>query len=166
MVQVQRGHLPTSSTLLCPECGPPDDEEAAAVVAEAVAAGQVAVCTEQWLQGVRLDADGQQWLCWVERPYSGPGFEDKVGKNFRWCTRLGCVRALSHTQIGHRSKLPRCVERKIEEVHGALACRGQPIAPTPPSPPCRQADRCNMGAQRLSQERQGGSEGEAGEVRA
>jgi len=25
-----------------------------------------------------------------------------VGKNFRWCTRLGCVRTLSHTQIGHR----------------------------------------------------------------
>jgi len=41
-----------------------------------------------------------------------------VGKNFRWCTRLGCVRALSHTQIGHRSKLPRCVERKGEELHG------------------------------------------------
>ena len=69
MVQVQRGDLPTSSAPLCLVCDPPDDDKAAAVVAEAVAAGQVAVCTEQWLQGVRLDADGQQWLCWVERLY-------------------------------------------------------------------------------------------------
>mmetsp|Transcript_9351 Transcript_9351/g.28346 ORF Transcript_9351/g.28346 Transcript_9351/m.28346 type:complete len:95 (-) Transcript_9351:214-498(-) len=63
-----------------------------------------------------LEADGQRWPFYEEEPYAG--CVGKTGANKRWCTRMGCVRALTRTRTGHRSKLPECVEDIIEKQFG------------------------------------------------
>ena len=76
-------------------------------------------CVVQWLEGLPLEADGEQWECWLEHPYDEARFaQTKFGREKRWCTRTGIVRGLTKTQKKVRSKLPACVEKKIQALYG------------------------------------------------
>ena len=117
-----RGKKAATTHLLCAVCDREDPE-----VAEAVAAAREEdreeECVVQWLEGLPLEADGEQWECWLEQPYDDARFaETKFGREKRWCTRTGIVRALTKTQKKVRSKLPACVEAKIQAVHGVSEC--------------------------------------------
>mmetsp|Transcript_96327 Transcript_96327/g.132505 ORF Transcript_96327/g.132505 Transcript_96327/m.132505 type:complete len:85 (+) Transcript_96327:299-553(+) len=64
-----------------------------------------------WLDGVLQDADGQQFECWREHPYSVPQYTQTVGgRKKTWYIRLGCVR---RTDKGHHTSLPAYVEHKL-----------------------------------------------------
>jgi len=55
----------------------------------------------------------------VTAPQTAEAFVGKKGgREKRWCTRTGCVRALVRTEKGHRSKLPPCVESQIQDMYG------------------------------------------------
>ena len=118
VICVQRGKKATSTALLCP-VHDMDDDEAAQAAQTAADEGATMMCTVDWLRGRLLEADGQVWEAWEGHPYTTEAFAGKKGgREKRWCTRTGCVRALVRTEKGHRSKLPPCVESQIQEMYG------------------------------------------------
>eukprot|EP00967_Tisochrysis_lutea_P050671 scaffold62378_cov41-Tisochrysis_lutea.AAC.1 len=98
------------------------EEEENEVVAAGLQERPAPVCAQEWLQGVHLDADGEQCLYSEEAPCSGERLQsvEDAGTGARGCARCACStapRLYAGLPSAHRCALPACVQRKLQGVY-------------------------------------------------